>query len=47
MVAQFNIFKPPDLIQFQVAADIWDYLLERAEPVKEYTHNIPSGHAPI
>ena len=21
MVAQFNIFKPPDLIQFQVAAD--------------------------
>ena len=25
MVAQFNIFKPPDLIQFQVAADMFVY----------------------
>ena len=33
MVAQFNIFKPPDLIQFQVAADtiVVMYTLKRSK----------------
>ena len=29
MVAQFNIFKPPDLIQFQVAAETEPAMMEK------------------
>ena len=41
MVAQFNIFKPPDLIQFQVAADIKGY--SRQNTGRTQGEN-PSGH---
>ena len=46
MVAQFNIFKPPDLIQFQVAADTRQ---KESLPTdhKEYQKKVKNTIAPL
>lgn len=44
MVAQFNIFKPPDLIQFQVAADMVEIFLKPTKHISNFIGSAQISH---